>query len=328
MSFGSPYLLLTLVCVPLAAVGYGVVERRRARRSGAWSNRALLPNMVRRPPRRSGWIPLGFFLLGLTLLLVGFARPQRVLSTVTGSTPIVVLAVDVSGSMAAEDVRPSRIGAARAIAVRFLHQLPPHDRVALVTFGNDVSLRVHPTLDRRRVIAALPAKVIPKSATALGDAISEGTALITESVGQSAPGASYHPGVVLLVSDGAQTAGGTTPTNAANQAYLAGVPVDAIPVGTPSGSVTQLFNVGGVRTAASLPAPVDRDGLHVLTRQTGGVFLPTSSSAQLERVYANLRSTVSYGHKTKELTALVGALALVPLLAGIVVSGLWFGRVA
>src|SRR5262249_10502419 len=157
--FASPYLLLVLVAVPLAALAYWLLERRRARRADGWTTRAMRPNAASRPHGRT-YVPAALFLIGLTFLLVGFARPQLSTSNSTrADAPIVVLTMDVSGSMAAKDVRPTRLLAARKAAIQFLDELPTKYRVALVTFGSRVSVPVPPTLDRKRVVAHLPTQV-------------------------------------------------------------------------------------------------------------------------------------------------------------------------
>ncbi len=108
----------------------------------------MLPNIVTRPVPRLRHFPTALLLLALTCLLVGFARPQRVLGGVEAQPPTVVLVFDVSGSMGANDVPPTRIRVARAAAVRFLHELPPRYRVAVIEFASRPRLIVAPTLDR------------------------------------------------------------------------------------------------------------------------------------------------------------------------------------
>src|SRR5471032_1736934 len=139
-------MLFALIAVPLAAFGYWTLERRRTGRASAWSTQPMLPNIVRRPSPRLRYVPAALMLIGLTFLLVGFARPQRVLNSVrSGAT--VVLAFDVSGSMASNDVQPSRIMAAHNGAVAFVNELPSKYQVAVVTFADKVNLVVAPTTD-------------------------------------------------------------------------------------------------------------------------------------------------------------------------------------
>src|SRR5712691_11832254 len=112
MSFAAPILLLGLVVVPLAAAGYVWLEWRRDQRAAEWASPALVPNLVHRPSPRIRHIPAALFLIGLTFLLLGIARPQAKLTSVREGATI-VLAVDRSGSMDAKDVRPTRLLAAR-----------------------------------------------------------------------------------------------------------------------------------------------------------------------------------------------------------------------
>jgi Ca-activated chloride channel homolog len=335
VSFGSPYLLLTLVAVPLAAVVYALLEARRAERAAAWSRPALLPNMVSLPSRRLGYLPAGLLLCGVTLLLVGFARPQRVLGSVSGGSATVVVAVDVSGSMAAHDVAPTRIAAARTVAARFVGELPPRFRVALVTFGDKVRAVVPPTLDHRQVIDALPTSITPRAGTSIGDAIGASVAVAIEAVGTSDPANLHPPAAVLLLSDGTQTSGGTLPKDAAQIAYVDGIPIDTVALGTPEGTVTQPVTVNGFRAPLARPVPVDRALLQSIAQQTGGTAFRAGSRAELAAipgkmatVYQKLRSRDAPGHRTQELSALAGGLALALIAAGIVLSSLWYGRPA
>jgi Ca-activated chloride channel family protein len=332
VSFGAPYLLFGLLAVPLAALGYRLLERRRVRRSAAWSRQAMLPNIVRRPERRLGSLPVALFLLGLTFLLVGFARPQRVVAASAGGAPTIVLAFDTSGSMAATDVQPSRLRVARNAAIRLLDQLPPQYRVAVVTFADKVRLIVPPTLDRKGLIAQLPARITPLGGTSIGDGIRRSLAVIIAAADQTDSGGLYRPGAAVLFSDGAQTGGGTTLDAAAVSALVDYIPVDAIAVGTPKGVVTQSFEVSGVRTSAQIAVPAQTAPLRRLARQTGGTLFDAASlaqsPAQLSRVWENLRSSGAQGDTTRELSAASAGVALLLVLAGVVVSGLWFGRVA
>jgi Ca-activated chloride channel homolog len=332
MTFAMPYLLFSLLVVPLAAVGYRILEGRRARRSAAWAKPAMLPNIVRRPSQRLGRLPGVLFLLGLTFLLVGFARPQRVLDGADGAAPTVVLTFDVSGSMAADDVHPTRIRLARSVAIQFLHELPSTYRVAVVTFGGKARLLVPPTFDRERVLAGLPTAVTPRSATAIGDAVSASVAVIGTASGHDQPGGLSRPGAVLLLSDGSQTAAGTTPAEAAVAAVADYVPVDTIAVGTGAGTVTQRSNTGRRQTSTQIAVPVQPITLRALSRQTGGLFFEAASVARtpsaLSGVYEGLRSHTSPTGRTHELSTAAAAVALGFILAGVVLSGLWFGQVA
>ncbi len=334
MSFESPYLLFALLLVPAAAIAYWLIERRRARRSAVWSAPALLPNVVRRPAHGLRHLPALLLLLGLTLLLVGFARPHRTVGAISGGSPTVVLAFDVSGSMAADDVGRSRLRAARELALRFLDELPANDQVALLTFGDTVHIPVAPTLDRQLVIAHLPKAVTPKAGTAIGDAISDGVAVVVQTVGRAQPGL-LRAGSVLMLSDGAQTGGGTSPAAAATTALSEGIPVDTIAIGTPRGLVTQPVRVADFRAHLTIPVPVDAVTLKAISQRSEGSFFQAGSPAQLAAlpkqltpVFDSLSAPIQASDRTQALTAAAGVAALVFILAGIVLSGLWFGRSA
>jgi Ca-activated chloride channel homolog len=337
MSFASPELLFALIAVPLAAIGYRLLERRRARRAVAWTSSAMIPNAARRPPSRLRYIPAACFLLGLTFLLLGFARPQRTLASVNtshGGGTTIVLLLDLSGSMAAQDTAPTRIAAAHAIAVRFLQKLPSRYRVALVTFGNEVQVPVPPTFNHRLVINRLPSTVIPRSGTSLGDAIAQATAVVVQGYGPSTPGQPYHPGAVLLISDGAQTAGGTTPDHAALFARADGIPIDTVAIGTAHGQVVQKLKIGNYTISSRISVPVDYSTLAGVAQTTRGTFykgtalFDPASVSKLVKVYTSIGSTSVPGHRQHDLTAAAGEVALLFVLAGIVLSGLWFGRIA
>jgi Ca-activated chloride channel family protein len=333
VSFASPYLLLALVAVPLVALGYLQLDRRRRKRSASWTRSALLPNVVVEPPSRLRYVPLTLFLLGLTLLLVGFARPRRDAGAGRREPPTVVLAFDVSGSMAARDVAPTRLAAAREVALRLLEDLPRQDRVSVLTFGDRVRVVVPPTLDRSTARAHLPKTITPKAGTALGDGISAGVAVVTEA--GKAVSAGGHQGLVVVLSDGAQTAGGTTPASAADIALIEHVPVDTVTLGTSGGVVTQPMSVDGFDTNVQLSVPADPAGLGSVAGQAGGTAYTVSSAGQAGAVGRQVAladhgftDSVATEPRVQQLGAAVGAAALVAILAALAVSGLWFGRVA
>jgi Ca-activated chloride channel family protein len=332
VTFAAPELLFSLLAVPLAAIGYWILERRRTRRSDPWSRRAMLPNIVRRPERRLSHLPLALFLIGLAFLLVGFARPERVFHNALPQAPTVVLAVDVSGSMDAADAVPTRLQAARSVALQFLHELPSRYRVAVITFGNKVQLVVPPTFNRGTVISKLPKHVTPLAGTGIGDGISHSVSVIIDAAGQNGRGNLVRPGAILVLSDGGQTAGGTTPQEAAVSALVDYIPVDTVAFGTSRGTVTQPVKLNDLETSAVYPVPVQPLTLQSVSQQTGGTFFEGDAVAAdptlLKTVYSNLHTTTARGHRTHELNEAATGVALAFILAGLALSGLWFGRVA
>jgi Ca-activated chloride channel family protein len=339
VSFGAPQYLLALVAVPIAAIAYVVFEGRRARRSTAWSRPPLQPNIVTRPSRSIGLIPPALFLLGLTFLVVGFARPQRANSSngqVVG--PTIVLAFDVSGSMAARDLQPTRLRAARELATRFLNKLPSKYGVAVLTFGNKVHLTVPPTFDRADVIAHLPKTVTALSGTSIGDGISAAVSLVIQTIPQGMPVDRLHPpGSVLVFSDGAQTGGGTEPADAGSTAFVYAVPINSVIVGTSHGAVRQPLKVDGFNTSIQIAVPALPLDLQHISQLTGGASLEAASGADLNAAAKKLPALVKDEKLSAitrttpgkhELSAAAGMAGIAFVLGGILLSGLWLGRLA
>jgi Ca-activated chloride channel homolog len=332
VSFASPYLLMSLAAVPLAVLAYALIDRRRTREFAAWSRQAMLPNIVRRSSRRMRLLPPALFLLALVVLLAGFARPQRVTDTVGENAATIVLAIDVSGSMAAEDVAPTRLVAAGRTARKILDEIPPNDRVGLVTFADNAALAAAPTLDREQVVAALPTEVKRLGGTAIGDGITRSVAAIVRAAGQQERGGLERPGAVILLSDGEQTSGGTKVDEAIVSALVDGVPVDTVAVGTPRGVVTQPVQLSTGRTTTQIRVPVHPATLRTIASQTKGRFVDADTVARspgaLTDTYAQLNAYAPQERRTRDLSAVAAAAALALLVAGVCVSGLVLGRVA
>lgn len=335
MSFGSPWLLLSLLALPVAVIAYRGLERRREQRSAAWATRAMLPNLIARRSRRMRHVPVVLILLGLTFLLVGFARPEQDLGTAHGGAATVALVFDVSGSMASTDVSPTRIRAARAVAVRFADGVPSQDRIAVLTFADNARLVVDPTFDRAAVLAGLPEAVTPRAGTRIGDGIDEALSAVIDAVGKGYPGDPQQPGAVVVLSDGSQTAGGVTPEEAANTAYLDGIPIDAVAVGTAGGTVTQPVTAAGQTVSTVIRVPVFPESLRAAAQESDGHFFTLDSASQVTSVAASLgavdktlASTTLPGERERELSTDTAAIALVLVAVGVLLSAFWFGRVA
>ncbi|HWB22185.1 MAG TPA: VWA domain-containing protein [Gaiellaceae bacterium] len=329
MRFASPDMLVALLLVPAAVAGYLLLESRRTKRSANWSRPALLPSIASRPPGAIRHVPAVLFLIGLTFLLVGFAKPQRSFVSRDHAGAIVALTFDVSGSMAADDVAPTRIAAARRAAIQLINELPANDQVAVLTFADKVSLVVAPTTDRAKAIAGLPTTVTTNGGSALGEAIEEAVAVVTQVGGKSHSGNPHPPGAVVFLSDGAQTVPGPQPQDAAEHALVSGIPIDTVSVGTPNGIVSQVIPLTNGQTALQkIPVPVDSTALEEVSQVTNGTFFTAGSAAQLSRVYKNLGSHILRSRREHELNRVTAALALVFIFAGVALSGLWYSRLA
>jgi Ca-activated chloride channel homolog len=326
ITFKSPWLLLCLLLIPVVVALYVWLERRRAARAARWASPALLPNMVAGSPGSKRYIPAAIFGLAVLFLLVGFARPQAKFRTAKdGAT--VVLMVDVSGSMGANDVKPSRLLAADDAITQFVKKLPSKYRAALVTFSNAITVKVPPTYDRTALLAALPKKT-ELEGTALGDALTEAVLVAQKAVGKSTPGHAHPPASILLVSDGGQNAGTVQPNAAAAKARKAGIAVSTVSVGTASGTVHQKIPYGtqGKTFPLVSQVPVDATTLKSVAKTSGGHFYAAHSATQLEQVYKQLGTKLVYADKYREITVdvTIGALVLILVAAGL--SAYWFRR--
>ena len=175
MSFERPLALAALVLIPLIVGIYFARERRRTRFAARWGSPALLPNLVDRSPGKLRYLPIAILLVALAAMIVGVARPHAVVS-VPREEATVVLALDVSRSMKAEDVEPTRLEAAKAAAKAFLPKVPEKFRVGVVSFASRANVAMPPTEDRTLVESALDS-LKPGEGTAVGDAIALATEL-------------------------------------------------------------------------------------------------------------------------------------------------------
>jgi Ca-activated chloride channel family protein len=318
MSFATPFVLWGLLLVPLALVAYWLVQRRRIKYAARFTNLDLLANVVDASPGRRRHLPAAFALAALAALIVAMARPQTVVA-VPRDDATVLLTMDTSASMTAADVPPTRLDAARSASSSFLDQLPERFRVGLVSFSSIVSVLQEPTEDRDAIRSALDT-LEGDVGTALGDAIVESVALAPDPDEQEGSRPLF---AILLLSDGANTTG-REPLEVVDQAREAGVPIYTIAFGTPDGTVEVTNDLGVTQT---LNVPPDPDTLRQIAEQTGGRFFEAPTEADLEAVYREIGSQVSYEDEHRELTAAFAGAGAVFLLLGAGLSALWFGRI-
>jgi len=319
VTFEQPLVLVALVVVPAAAGLWLANERRRRRSAAVFTSLALLPNLVDRSPGRLRLVPVALFLVALTFLIVGFARPHANI-TVPRHEATVVLAIDVSRSMQAQDVAPSRMVAAQRAAGAFLDEIPSTYAVAVVGFGTRAFVALPPTQDRSLARQAL-ADLAPSEGTAIGDAVSLAAKL---GLRQRAADGTVPPESVLLLSDGARDGGRVSTATAEKQAKALHVPVSTVLLGTPNGVVQEQLTGGYTVQIRVPPSP---GTLAQIARATGGEFFRAGSPAALASVYRHLATRIGHTTENREITDLFALGALVLLLAGGAVSMLWLRRV-
>ncbi|MCZ7588183.1 MAG: VWA domain-containing protein [Gaiella sp.] len=325
MTFGWPLALVGLALIPALAAVYVAAGRRRRRAAARFANPALVPNLVPSSPAWRRHVAPALALAALALLVVGIARPH-VVRSVTRDEATVVLAIDVSRSMAAQDVQPSRFEAAKRAALVFLDQLPGNYSVGIVSFSTSADPVLPPTTDREAAKTAL-AELRLGSGTAIGNAIARSVDLaLDQRPGRQAEPASSQraPAAVLLLSDGAQTAGTIRPGPAAQRARRLGVPVSTVALGT-GNAVVEVPRPGGLSERVTV-AP-DVSTLRLVARTTGGSFSAAPDAARLESVYRELGTRLARDRKRVEVTSAFAAGGAVLLLIGGTLSSLWFRRV-
>jgi Ca-activated chloride channel family protein len=319
VSFEWPLALLGLLVLPLLVLAYVARERRRTDYAARFTRPALLPSLVDSAPGRRRHLPLAVLLVALAAMIVGVARPHATVS-VPREEATVMLVVDTSLSMRADDVRPTRLAAAQRAADAFLQKVPEKFRIGVVGFTGRPYVALPPTDDRSLVLPAL-ASLRSGEGTALGDAV-----VLALKLGQRqrAADGTIPPTAILLISDGAQFSGRTTPDGAARRARALHVPVYTVLVGTPNG-VVEVTMAGGLR--AQLRVPTKPDTLQRLARATGAQFFTAPNDSRLRVVYDRLGSRLGRRSQSREITDLFAGGSAALLLAGGALSALWFRRV-
>jgi len=345
MSFGHPLLLLTLLVVPLTIALYRLAERRRMRYAVRYTNVDVLALVAGtgRPWRR--YLATGLFLAALAALCVAVSRPH-VRSTVTSDKATVILVLDVSGSMQAIDVKPTRLAAAQKAIHTFLDKVPSRVRVGLVLFAGEAQVATPPTRDHVLVGEAVDAagEFRGFGGTAIGDAIATAVRLGIQVTGDQGNGslASYtaaSPHVsstlvsILFLSDGRQTQGELQPLEGAARAKAAGFPVYTVALGTTGATTLRGFpggfpgggggGFGGVGRRGLSPDPVT---LKAIARQTGGQFFRARSAGAADAAYSKLGSSLGRTPGRVEITDILVAIGAALLVLAGVLSALWSPR--
>jgi Ca-activated chloride channel homolog len=318
VSFAAPLVLLALLALPLLAVLYVLEQRRRRAAAAAFAVPALQPAVT---PRLPGWrrhAPLLAVALALALLVVAAARPQRTVA-VPVERAAVMLATDVSGSMTATDVQPSRLVAAKRAARSFVDELPGRVNVGLVAFNSTPTVLQSPTRDRDSVRAAIDS-MQPSGGTATGEAI----ATATSALRRNATSAKRRPpAAILLLSDGKSTSGRDA-VGAARAAARLDVPVYTVVLGTQGGTIT-VPRANGTGTATR-PVPPDRESLARIARASGGKSYTAQSASRLNEIYESLGSQLGRENRKRQITSAVAGGALLLMMGGVVMSLRWLGR--
>lgn len=344
MTFIWPQMLWLLVLVPLLIAAYVLVLRRRKKAALRYASLSIVKEAIGPGQRVRRHVPPLLFLLALVALIVAIARPAAVV-TLPSQQQTVILAIDVSGSMRATDVAPTRLEAAQAAAKAFVAQQPRTTRVGVVSFAGTAAVAQAPTENRRDIIAAIDRFQVQR-ATAIGSGLLVSLATlfpdadlsISPMFGERAsprrplspnraeqkknfepvPPGSYSSAAIILLTDGQSTMG-PDPVEVAKLAAERGVRVYTVGIGTKEGEIIHF-------EGWTMRVRLDEDTLKQIADITRGEYFNAGTADELIRVYETLNTRLVLEQKETEITALFSATAaLLAVISGLL-SLLWFNR--
>jgi Ca-activated chloride channel family protein len=328
MSFRSPWMLVGLLALPVIAAAYVSRRGRRSQRSIRLAAEGLVTTTVLDRPKRRRYLPFVLFLTALAVLVVGLARPVTTIKTPRREATV-LLAVDVSNSMAATDIKPTRLAAAKAAADAFVAHQASGVKIGVVSFGNGAVVVQTPTFAHAQAVRAVDRLSIG-GGTSLGqglltslDAIAGKQLTINEQDLANDAGkldiGYYGSASVVMFSDG-ENVTGPNPIAMAQVASVAGVRVHTIGVGTPSGTVVQ---INGFSVATALNQPL----LQQVATVTNGSYHSAGVAGGLAAVTRSIDLKFKIVSEHTEVTGLFAAAGVALLVLAAALSVLWLGRV-
>ncbi len=348
-----PGFLALLGLIPLLILGYIWILRRRRRYAVRFSSLALIRDAL---PRQSNWrrhVPFAVFLLALAFLVAALTRPVAIVTVPTDQTTI-ILTIDVSGSMRATDIPPSRLAAAESAANSFIQRQKATTQIGLVAFSNFAELVQPPTSNQEALQSAVESLTTGRR-TAVGAGIIkalEAIAEIDKSVAPPVtdpnaadqptpvPKGAYAPDIIVLLTDGVSNAG-VLPLDAAQQAADRGVRVYTIGYGTANGRINfdgqfpggggsnqrdpgSLFGGGGGgQFGRGFRAGIDEATLQKIADLTGGQYYAASSAGELEAVFRGLPTYLIMKHDITEISVFFAAGGALLVILAVCLSILW-----
>lgn len=324
MSFIWPLALLGLLVVPLVVFTYRQLGRARAGETTS-ARLGLGSSSVAGGMRSS--LPTWLFLLALTALLVGFARPQATVD-VPQIKSTVILAFDTSSSMVADDLEPTRLDAAKAAALEFVEEQPGAVEIGVVSFGTGGVVTLRPTDDRVAVQSAIE-RLEPAGGTSLSQglfaslsAIAKGPLLFDPELSDDQQPeidfGGFGSAIILMFSDGEDTSE-QDPTSIAELASSAGIRVFPVGLGSDEGAVIELdgFSVGTV---------LEEQTLQDIAARTNGTYFRATETAELAPITDTVERELTVEPEDIEITALFAVVALVLATVAAGLRLLWTGR--
>jgi len=346
MTFLWPEMLWLLLLVPAVVTAYALLMRRKKEAALRYASLSLIRDALSAGQRFRRHIPPLLFLVALTLMIIAVARPAAVV-TLPSQHETVILAMDVSGSMRATDVKPSRIVAAQEAARAFIAEQPKSTRIGVVSFAATASVVQSPTHSREDILAAIDRFQLQRG-TAVGSGILVSLKMIfpdadfdlrsfnprreaqraapldpAQSADKAAPKAvppgSYTSAAIVLLTDG-QTTTGPDPIEAARMAGDRGVPVYTVGIGTQGGEI-----IGA--EGWSMRVRLDEESLKTIANLTRAEYFFAGTATDLRKIYQKLNTKLFFEQKETEITALFAAVAAAVALLSALLSLLWFNRI-
>ena len=312
MSFASPIGLLALLVIPLGALALWAARSRRRRYALRFPAVSTIALVLPHSPAWRRWLPTALLGLAAAALALALAKPQHTIALPIQQASVVLVS-DASGSMAATDVEPTRLDAARSAAKTFVNKVPKSLRIGLVGYSTFPHTVLRPALDRDVVETTLDG-LVADGGTATGDALASALETLQPSGKAKRP-----PSAIVLLSDGATT-DGQDPVAVAREAAKLKTPIYTVALGTPDGVVPN--GIGGFT-----PVPPDPETLKQIADASGGQAFTARDADQLRGVYEKLGTQVGTKPAKRELTAGFAGAGLLFLLLS-VGAGAWYrGRV-
>ena len=318
ISLLEPWRLVFLVLPAALVVGVWGSSRRRPTRTIKFSSLELFGDLVVGPSRTKQLLPVVLIIAAMGVGVVASARPAYQASAAAEES-VVVLAIDVSLSMSATDVAPSRIDVAKTSAIRFVENAPSGTLIGVVAFDN-AARQVIAATDNRDALRRVISRLEPGTGTAIGEAIFVSLETIDDATNDSrGDDESGTAGTIILLSDGTTTTG-RADNEAAAAAQARGVKVNTIAFGTPDGTVT-------TPDGQVVPVPPDEAALQNIADIARGESFSATTEDALTRIYESLGSSIVRKTVTREVSGLFALGAVVLVFLASVASLGWFRRI-
>jgi Ca-activated chloride channel family protein len=334
MSFIWPMMLWFLLAVPLLVLLYLHLQRRRRRLAVIHGSLGLVQTAGGRAVDLRRHVPPAFFMAGLAILILALARPQAVVS-LPRLQGTVILAFDVSGSMAAEDMQPTRLEAAKAAALEFVDGQPPSVLVGVIVFSDSGFSVQAPTNEKAAIMAAID-RLTPSRGTSLANGILASlTTIVTAGkvpdthyysnltpeptpTPTPVPAGMHIPAIIVLITDGENNQS-PDPLQAAQAAADRGVRIDTVGIGSPRGADLE---IDGFMVHTQL----DEAMLSQIAEITGGTYYNAQDEQDFRQIYASIHPQLMVKPEKMEVTSLFAGAGILVLLIGGVFSLLWLSR--